>query len=252
MQTFSNRLGELFGSRTPMLVVLAGLAIALIGDGIIALITAAVSGTAFTIGWWLLGVGLLTLLILVGGFDLLGNLRYSLQRGKSHPEPHASLEPVAQRRGLIALVSNRPNPPAASAIRHHAYTLPGGRCVLEHCWLIAGPGTGAHSSADNAARLAKEWRAKGIAVDIMQLDSALDPQHSYHTTQQCLNAALSLYLPHELAVDCTGGTKMMTVGMVMAAANTGIQIEFLSANQLGSDGRPARVAGGAVQPVKLE
>ncbi|MBM3190564.1 MAG: hypothetical protein FJZ90_17840, partial [Chloroflexi bacterium] len=169
-------------------------------------------------GWTLL-TGTAVLAILLGVFWLA-------YRTSQPPEPG---QPLPSRRALIVLVSARSveTTPAYTALCHHAGT-PENPGRLEHCYLIHDKLQGEEakeppdSSWSNAHKLFGLCRKRGVTPELLET-RAYD---CAETTRLCVaawrRARQDACLPsREIIADVTGGTKEMTIGMCLAALQTG-------------------------------
>lgn len=159
---------------------------------------------------------------------------------------------VERRRGLIAAVSTGPpETPADSAAGFHLGNEP---FTLTHCWLIAGPGDKQPgSSPANALRLRDTLQARGVVVDVWQLDSTGDVEDIFLKVQAMIDEGLHRYRlrEEEIIVDTTGGTKTMTIGMMLAALAKQVPLQYMEPNNILADGRADRQAGSVPRQVDI-
>jgi hypothetical protein len=159
-------------------------------------------------------------------------------------------------RGLIVLVSQGEleNIPASEAIKFH-YSPDRKKHALEHCWLLRTPAPvkeaegAAKSSWWNAQSLEEKYRGR---VKMHLKDVEMDDPESVSTAlSQAHQEARKLKLKrNEIVADITGGTKMMSVGMVLAGIAAGIDLTYLKARELLPDGRANPKAG--ADPVHVD
>ncbi|MCA9919458.1 MAG: hypothetical protein KC445_15975 [Anaerolineales bacterium] len=255
LDQITRRLSILFSSSTPWLVLAVGLSVSVLGDGITNSILAWRDGETLVPSLWLIGFSLLGIIVLLLATDILGRMRNYILANRKQKLIMPTIESeVGRRKGLVVLVSNRPDPPAKFAVAHHAWNLiPGEKPTLKHCWLIAGPGDEEYSSLHNALQLKAELKASKISADICSLNDLTSIEEVYLLTKKAITEAFTQhnFQLEEIIADCTGGTKQMTLGMVLAAAEFGVDLQYLDPNQLKKSGRVEKVAGGVARPINL-
>lgn len=141
----------------------------------------------------------------------------------AHPQP---------KKALVLLVSN-PNS-AMHAIKYH---LDGG--LLERLWLIPSGdkakdqfGLGTLSTAEEIREECKALAmSKGTKLKIEVHDgvSPADAQDTFDYVNRIFR--LRDYRPEEIVADFTGGTKPMTVGMIMACLPRERELQYVPYNQ---------------------
>lgn len=154
---------------------------------------------------------------------------------------------IRPRRGLVVLVSQgKPDESSAlAAIRYHYRGEKDERSqpVLQHCWLVTTPKEpsastqrpGVQSAWENAEQFAEQFRAL-IDMHIIVVEPN-DPEDVYEKVSGALKDAQRRGLPsREVVADCTGGTKMMTVGMALAATTMRYSLEYMKARALNAQG----------------
>lgn len=158
---------------------------------------------------------------------------------------------IAPRRGLVVLVSQGSTEatPAAAAINYH---LP----ALEHCWLItstepkAPPDPPFLSAWKNAGLLKAKYQDR-TRVHIKVIDPE-DPQSTFQGVEQVYAEAKSFGLnSKDVVADFTGGTKMMTAGLVLACTPTDRDVQYMKPLAFLTDGQPDRSAGSEPRWVDL-
>lgn len=247
LRRLTRRLGQLAGS---VPVILAGIGVSLMGDGIGAWITAEANEMPDAGAWWQFLVGV----VLLGGVllltDLIDRVRGLWRGGAVAPQFG---DDMPRKRGLIAAVSDGDRPNVRHAIDHHRYALAGRKGTLTHCWLLELPSrkTQPISSAENIDTLQAELETVGITVRRWSISNALDAPQVYHATHDLLHSALTVLDAKELVVDVMGGTKMVTIGMTLAATEHGIDMEWQEGKQVDRTGRVEKQAGGIVRPIRF-
>ena len=145
-----------------------------------------------------------------------------------------------RERGL-GLISDRPNPPQGhgliflfsrentlrEAIKHH-------QPELTHCWLLVTP--------------AMQSRAANIINEFPDLSFTLHPLNDRYDSQGCYRTVANIYreeaprrglLPQHVIADITGGTKPMTLGMIVACLEGDYPIEHVP-TAFDAAGRPTK------------
>jgi hypothetical protein len=135
------------------------------------------------------------------------------------------------KRGLIILVSNPDS--AMHAVRFH---LDGKR--LERVWLIPSDDREASKFGASSAAIAKEIERRcdslaersGRRLQVNS-DSRVSPADAQDTFDQVNRVfRLSGFEPHEIVADFTGGTKPMSIGMIMACLLRERDLEYVPFN----------------------
>ncbi|HYV07602.1 MAG TPA: hypothetical protein VFB82_23615 [Blastocatellia bacterium] len=182
----------------------------------------------------------LAIVLLVAGFELVRRFRLRVV-----------LRSISPRRGLIVLISRgRPDGiPAKAAIDYH---LP----ALQHCWLITStelpnpPSPPAQSAWRNAGALKVQYEGKA-RMHIKVIDPE-DPQSIFQAVEQVYSEAESYGLSaKEMVADFTGGTKMMTAGMVLACTPADRDVQYMKPLAVLGDGKPDISSGSEPRWVDL-
>jgi hypothetical protein len=160
----------------------------------------------------------------------LYNRRYAYWR--RNLGPIAEIAPPHKHEGLIFLFTQKET--AREAIRHH---LP----VLKHVWLIVTP--------------EKQAEAGEIVIDFPELSFSILPISNLYDTQSCYNVVRHIYergtqdvkiSPKNTIADITGGTKPMTMGMIVACIEGGFPIEHVPTKY-----DPANKPLGPLPPIEI-
>jgi hypothetical protein len=168
-------------------------------------------------------------------------------------EPGLTVRDVQPKRGLVTLVSNGKvsELSAAAAIRYHYCGERDDRSVptLQHCWLITSPRSlAADNDRDgitdeeivwpawkNAQGLREKYHGL-IKMRILEVDPE-DPQSVFAAIETAYREARQVGLrPHEVAADCTGGNKVMTVGMALACASANRRLTYMKPRRVNDKG----------------
>jgi hypothetical protein len=137
------------------------------------------------------------------------------------------------KRGLILLVSNKES--ALFAIRYHFEELK----KLEKVWLIPSNSSEAETFGPSSGIVAEEIKkecealelAAGRPLEVVIHRSGVSPADSQDTFDYVRRIFRSEeYEPGELIADFTGGTKPMSVGVIMACLPSERELEYVSFN----------------------
>lgn len=160
------------------------------------------------LGWG--AVALLTLLTLA--FVHAYTVSESRRRGRGLG-PIADRSNPDQARGLIFMFSREDT--LREAVGYH-------RPTLEHCWLLVTPGM--------------RERAASVVAQLSDLSFTLHPLRDRYDSQGCYRTVLHIYreeaprlglTTHEVIADITGGTKPMSLGMIVACLEGDHPIEHV-------------------------
>jgi hypothetical protein len=163
-------------------------------------------------GLWL-GWGVVAVLALLTGVFVYAYAVVEERRRGRELGPIADLPNPPKSRGLIFLFSREET--LREAVAYH-------RPELAHCWLLVTPEM-------------KNQAASAIA-HIADLSFTLHPLSGRYDSQGCYQAVLHIYReeaprlgldPDQVVADITGGTKPMTLGMVVACLEGDYPIEHV-------------------------
>lgn len=190
----------------------------LVGLTVNILSTALTTWGGIWFGWGALGV----LALAASGFVYAYNRREQKRR-HGIPGFIADLPSPERSMGLVSLFSNKDT--LTEAIRFHQPT-------LQYCWLVITP-----EMQPKALQAMADL--KGIQVSLHPIDNALNTTLCYDTVRHIFEeeAPLHSISPSQVIADITGGTKPMTMGMIMACLKGGYRIEHVP-TEYGPDGRP--------------
>lgn len=169
-------------------------------------------------------------------------------------------EDVAPRRALIALVSAgaAATNPAEVALRYHlgeGGERPG---PLTYCCLLADrpapegtpePPTSSWSNAQEIRAAHKDQLALCEVIPVLAEDCE-DIKRRCDQAYRLLRAFPGVR-GNDIIADLTGGTKRMTIGVLLSAMETGCDLEYLQPKGILPDGRPDPVAGSEPRRVSL-
>lgn len=188
------------------------------------------TSSLFEAGAWLAWSFVAVLAAAAIVFVLYYNRRYN--RWIRNLGPIADIDPPPQYPGLIVLYSRKET--ALAALEHHSP-------ALKHCWLIVTP----EMQASAGETIAQFPAVRFSALSISNLYNA---QACYeivrHIYQQGVgNMGLR---PEQVIADITGGTKPMTMGMIVACLEGGFAIEHVP-TKYDSNGNPQ----GPLPPIEI-
>ncbi len=157
------------------------------------------------------------------------------------------MEDVAPHRALIALVSNGApeTNPAWVAMRYHLGEDGAGPAALTYCYLVAdrpapeGTCESPTSSWSNALQIKEALKERLLFCEVIPVraEDCEDIKRQCDRAYRLLRAIPGLRRD-DIIADLTGGTKRMTIGMVLSAMETGCELEYLQPRRLLPDGRP--------------
>ncbi|HEX4609021.1 MAG TPA: hypothetical protein VH092_12515 [Urbifossiella sp.] len=132
------------------------------------------------------------------------------------------------RPGLVLLVSVGQTDTVRAAAAHH-------RPVLKHVWLVCSP-----QSAPAAAQLAGDPEfAAGVKVETVVVDDVYEPRGVFDAVAGVFRRLPAGWGPADVAADYTGLTASASVGLVLAALQAGVAIQYTPAER-DQTGRPIR------------
>jgi hypothetical protein len=179
------------------------------------------------LGWAAIAVLALTAIVFVYTYHVMESQRRSRGLG-----PMVDLPNPQKHRGLVFLFSRAET--LREAIHYHQPT-------LEHCWLLVTP-----EMQDSAGQ------AIGHFPD---LRFTLHPLSDRYSSQACYQTVRDIYRreaprldipPEQVIADITGGTKPMTMGMIVACLDGGYPIEHVP-TAFDATGRPT----GPLPPIQI-
>ncbi|MEZ4518738.1 MAG: hypothetical protein R3C44_18625 [Chloroflexota bacterium] len=208
----------------------------------------------------LLSIGLLIFLLIVNQ----AWVRFVRPKLESTPE-------IKPRPGLLVLVSQGrfSESPALGAVRYHYKGEKNEREMptLKHCWLVTSPrepekeddplkdpplGEPYLTAWENTLKLQGFLQQNGgvqVVVHIVEVDPN-DAEDVYEKVTAAMKQAERLGLSdRQIVADITGGTKVMTAGMTLAAVAAGGAVEYMVARELNEKGRA--ISGAGAYPVML-
>ena len=207
------------------------------------LISAVVISLAITMFYDLLkkiggftGTGLTLVVMIFVIFGVVSLHDFFKRKKKSEVAARIFDKPNPPRyKGLILMVSTLAI--AREAVEYH-------KGVLMYCWLVTTPEM--NSQAD---KLKEELEGQVTGVIIRPIKDKYDTRGCYDLTMDIfLNEALRLGLdPHEVIADITGGTKPMTVAMLLAVLEGKFALEHIPTEFNKATGKPI----GPLPPIQI-
>jgi hypothetical protein len=211
-ETLTDLFASLFDPKVPILFVLGGLLLAVMGN----------AAYDFLLLW--LGSGWVALLAVFSGSVVLLGLvvigLYAVLGKQWSPVVLGPEEAAERRRGLILFLSTGEGKADEEALRHHAP-------ALEYAWLIVTDEVREEGKAD---RLTLACRAQGVDVRPLDLKRPRDAREAHLLVMQALAEAQERGLaPGSLYVDITGCLRPSAVGATKACLEAGYDIEYVLA-----------------------
>ena len=229
-RTYSRRLEETLGSRTPFLFILGVLAVGLVTEGFSKLVDAWLEGESLQATGWTIGAGVLVLIIVIIFYNIPQKVWMAFVDSRIlQIVPH-----TRRAHALITLVSqgDRLTTAEGAILLHRREEGHIPEVGLRACWLIADNDwhTPA-SSAHNAAQLKKRYETPHFQIHIVHLTDTQNLAEVFTAAQQILKEIRQRpdLDEQETVVDFTGGNKIMSVGLVMACAESNVHLEYLEA-----------------------
>ena len=189
------------------------------------------------------------ILLIAAGILVLLLIAYALIRRIFKPE--LTVTDLAPRRGLVALVSQGrlSEIPVSASISFH-------ESALTHCWLITSrqplkePDQPSASSNEliqsawkNAQDMKSRLQSKLKLIQSVEIDPE-NPKEIFDAVEEIYSAARQAGLrSDDMVADFTGGTKTMSISMVLACTPTGRSMEYMKPRRFLPDGRADSKAG---------
>ena len=197
------------------------------------------------------------ILLIAAGVLVLSLIIYALFRRFFKQE--LRVKDLAPRRGLIVLVSQGKlhEIPAYSSLEFH-------KPALTHCWLITSrrplnepdqpptsSGEAIQSAWKNAQDLKGQLQENLKVVNIIEIDPE-NPKEIFDEADKIFRAARRAGLrSNEIVADFTGGTKTMSISLVLACIPSGRAVEYMKPRKFLPDGRADSKAGSDPKLVDL-
>ncbi|HDN80166.1 MAG TPA: hypothetical protein ENG33_06865 [Chloroflexi bacterium] len=143
---------------------------------------------------------------------------YVFTRRKYRPGEVEGKGKPYKRKGLIVLVSNPDT--VRKAMEYHQDT-------LAYCWLITTKEVEKRGTVDRIKSLATPQ----VHFEERRLEDEYDAEECYQVIRGILQHDLERFglTPEEVICDITGGTKPMTMGMILACVEKGYPVEHVPA-----------------------
>ncbi|PDW04083.1 hypothetical protein [Candidatus Viridilinea mediisalina] len=202
-------------TRAPLLFLIGSIALAILGNAIYELLTATFGATP----QFLIGLVISAMLIFsFVAFSFQRLLRAYEQRQVSAHNPVAPDQQADPHPSLILPVGmSKPGAELDIIVWHLRNT------TLRHCWLLASP---------QAMELEKFGDLKQYLIEhdvtwhLVKIDDAMGADQVYATVMATIKKAQNDDDALPLIADITGGTKAMTVGIVLACLDTHTTVQY--------------------------
>jgi hypothetical protein len=212
-------------------------------------------------GLRIIAMAVILLCLIVAGYGLAHWVRQRIK-------PQLVVTDIAPRRGLIVLVSQGrlEDIPATAAIRYHFRAEKNDeKPVLTHCWLVTSgrppqvPDSKPQRTGDasvptaweNAQALRALYEGKGIRVEVRIIDPE-DPENIFQVIEKIYADAKGVNFERkDLVADFTGGTKMMSAGMMLTCIPEDRDLEYMRPRRFLESGRADPSAGADPKLVDL-
>jgi len=216
------RLGDFLApfldSRAPALFIVASLVLSMLGNALYELVLLMFGAQPTTLIGIIVGSALIFPFLVWGVRRVIeGNAR-KMQTIDVIPaeriEPHSA---------LVLPVGLRPHGPERAILEWHQ---PGR--ALRHCWLIVSP----QVRRDARSKLSDltQWLIENnVDVHTIDIADATSLDETFRATMQALREAHGPVQALPVAVDITGGTAVMSVGMALAARNWDTSVQYYPA-----------------------
>ena len=181
--------------------------------------------------WWSLGL----LVFLLAATIVFANWQSQRIRRRISLGPRVIGGKAAprQRPGLIVMASGGKT--GRQAVRHHTGS-------LAHVWIIETP-----EMAEPSQQLRRFIEDQGVQWHILPVDDEFDAAQCYRRVRDVFlieGPAVGL-APSDIIADLTGGTKLMTAGMVLACGDLNQALQFVPTEYVA--GEPTE----AFQPIEV-
>ncbi len=218
----SEFLAQFLDSRAPLLFIVASLVLAMLGNALYELVLLTFGAQPMTLLGIIIGAALI--------FPLLfWFLRQAIET-IARRTPIIEIEPAEQiqpHAGLILPVGlSQPGPERAILAWHLR------NATLRDCWLIASP------EVQQSAKLSdlRQWLVEqNVDVHTAPIANATSLEDIFRAAMQALREAQASPQAQPVAVDITGGTAVMSVGLALAARNWHAPLQYYPA-VYGKDG----------------
>jgi hypothetical protein len=203
---------SLFDPKVPILFVLGGVLLAVMGNAAYDLLLQGLGSTVWAMLAVFLGAMVLLGLVVIGLYAVLRRERQPIELG---PEERAE-----KRQGLVLFLSTGGGKADEEALQFH---IP----ALKRAWLIATDEVREEGKVD---RLTLACREGGVDVRCLDLTKPRDAGEAHRLVAQALiEAGQGGLAPGSLYVDITGCLRPSAVGAIKACLDAGHDIEYVLA-----------------------
>lgn len=212
----SEFLAQFLDSRAPLLFIVASLVLAMLGNALYELVLLTFGEQPVTLIGIILGAALIFPLLFWG-------LRRAIET-IARRNPIIDIAPAEQihpHAGLILPVGLNPSGPEQAILAWHLR-----HAILRDCWLVVSP------QVQQSPKLSdlKQWlMEQNVDVHTVSIRDATSLEEVFHAAMQALREAQALPRALPVAVDITGGTAVMSVGLALAARNWNAPLQYYPA-----------------------
>jgi hypothetical protein len=220
----SEFLAQFLDSRAPLLFIVASLALAMLGNALYELVLLTFGEQPVTLIGIIVGAALIFPLLYWGLRQALA----AIARQPSFVEV-APAEQIQPHAGLILPVGLSQPGPERAILEWHLRN-----ATLRVCWLIVSPEV--QERAKTKVSDLKQWLIeRNVDVHTEPISNATSLEDVFCAAMQVLDAAQKRPRAQPVAVDITGGTAVMSVGLALAARNWSAPLQYYPA-VYGKDG----------------
>jgi len=199
-------------TRVPALFLIGSLALAILGNAVYELLTGVFGATPQFLIALIAGATLIFAFVVVGFQRALRALR---RQSATKVDPDRQAPPHA---GLILPISANPQAADAEILAWHQQG-----ATLRHCWLLASPSV---ASSERFRDLKQALLERNVNPHVVLLDDVLRADQVYLKVREAINEAAPVRDAWPLIADITGGTKVMTAGMLLACLDAGVPVQY--------------------------
>lgn len=214
MNQFSlNDLLRLFlETRVPALFLIGSLALAILGNAVYELLTGVFGATPQFLIALIVGAVMIFAFVIVGFQRLLRGIK---GREQTTVEPDRQAPP---HHGLILPVSANPQAADRDIIAWHRRN-----ATLRHCWLLASPSV---ANSERFRDLKQNLLEQNVTPHVVLLGDVLRADQVYAKVREAISQATPIGDAWPLIADITGGTKVMTAGILLACLDAGVPVQY--------------------------
>ncbi|HWQ13965.1 MAG TPA: hypothetical protein VNL77_14290 [Roseiflexaceae bacterium] len=207
-----------FDPRVPLAFLVGSLALGVAGSAAYALLTDLLGVSRQAQGGIVLGAVLV--LLFATGLLRQAVLLWVARRTPGQLRVPPAEQVVPQRALVLPVGLNDPGP-ERRILEHHVRN-----ATLRHCWLVVS------AEVQGSAKLSnlRQWLAEqNVDAHTLKISDPFSLAESYDAASEAIRAAGVLRDALPVAVDITGGTAVMSVGLALAAREHGVEIHYYPA-----------------------